>query len=141
MFVYSPQHRTPGIRGRTGDIHMGKFVIRQTKTGTKFDLKAGNGEVIATSEVYSSIAACRKGIQSVSNIAADANFADLTLEQTALHPKFEMYEDKSGQFRFRLKARNGEIVATSEGYTTKAACENGIASVRKNAPEAPVVEE
>lgn len=52
-----------------------------------------------------------------------------------------MYEDKSGQFRFRLKARNGEIVATSEAYTTKAACENGIASVRKNAPEAPVVEE
>ena len=120
---------------------MGKFVIRQTNTGYKFDLKAGNGEVIATSEIYSSIAACRKGVQSVSNIAADANFADLTQEQTALHPKFELYEDKSGQFRFRLKARNGEIVATSEGYTTKAACENGIASVRKNAPEAPVVEE
>ena len=120
---------------------MGKFVIHQTNTGYKFDLKAGNGEVIATSEVYSSIAACRKGTQSVSNIAADANFADLTQEQTALHPKFELYEDKSGQFRFRLKARNGEIVATSEAYTTKSACENGIASVRKNAPEAPVVEE
>ena len=54
---------------------MGKFVIRQTNTGFKFDLKAGNGEVIATSEVYSSIAACRKGIDSVSRIAADANFA------------------------------------------------------------------
>ncbi len=120
---------------------MGKFVIRQTNTGYKFDLKAGNGEVIATSEVYSTVAACRKGTQSVSRIAADANFADLTQEQTALHPKFELYQDKSGQFRFRLKARNGEIVATSEAYTTKAACENGIASVRKNAPEAPVVEE
>ena len=119
---------------------MGKFVIRQTNTGFKFDLKAGNGEVIATPEVYSSIAACRKGVDSVSRIAADANFADLTLEQTALHPKFEMYEDKSGQFRFRLKARNGEIVATSEAYTTKAACENGVESVRKNAPEAAVEE-
>jgi uncharacterized protein YegP (UPF0339 family) len=120
---------------------MGKFVIRQTSTGYKFDLKAGNGEVIATSEVYTTIAACRKGVESVAKIAADANFADLTLEQEALHPKFELYQDKGGQFRFRLKARNGEIVATSEAYTTKPACENGIASVRKNAPEAPVVEE
>jgi uncharacterized protein YegP (UPF0339 family) len=120
---------------------MGKFVIRQTSTGYKFDLKAGNGEVIATSEVYTTIAACRKGVESVAKIAADANFADLTLEQEALHPKFELYQDKGGQFRFRLKARNGEIVASSEAYTTKPACENGIASVRKNAPEAPVVEE
>ena len=119
---------------------MGKFVIRQTNTGYKFDLKAGNGEVIATSEVYSSIAACRKGTQSVSNIAADANFADLTQEQTALHPKFELYEDKSGQFRFRLKARNGEIIGTSEGYTAKAGCLNGIESVQKNAPVAEIEE-
>ncbi len=120
---------------------MGKFVIRQTNTGFKFDLKAGNGEVIATSEVYTTIAACRKGVQSVANVAAEANFADLTQEQTALHPKFELYQDKSGQFRFRLKARNGQIVATSEAYTTKPACENGIQSVRKNAPEATVVVE
>ena len=120
---------------------MGKFVIRQTNTGFKFDLKAGNGEVIASSEVYSTIAACRKGVDSVARIAADANFADLTQEQEALHPKFELYQDKGGQFRFRLKARNGEIVATSEAYTTKTACENGIASVRKNAPEASIVEE
>ncbi len=120
---------------------MGKFVIRQTNTGYKFDLKATNGEVIATSEVYTTIAACRKGAQSVAKIAADANLADLTLEQDAIHPKFELYQDKAGEFRFRLKARNGEIVATSEGYTTKRACENGIESVRKNAPEAPIVEE
>ena len=119
---------------------MGKFVFKTVASGYKFDLKAGNGEVIATSEIYSSIAACRKGVQSVSNIAADANFADLTQEQTALHPKFELYEDKSGQFRFRLKARNGEIVATSEGYTSKASCENGIESVRKNAPAAEIEE-
>ena len=120
---------------------MGKFVIRQTNTGYKFDLKATNGEVIATSEVYTTIAACRKGAQSVANIAADANLADLTLEQDAIHPKFELYQDKAGEFRFRLKARNGEIIAASEGYTTKASCLNGIESVRKNAPIAEAAEE
>ena len=60
--------------------------------------------------------------------------------ETVTNPKFEMYKDKAEEFRFRLKARNGEIIATSEGYTTKAACENGIESVRKNAPEAEIVE-
>ena len=120
---------------------MGKFVIRQTGTGYKFDLKASNGEVIATSEVYTTEAACIKGTESVANCAAVANFADLTAgEQEVAHPKFELYQDKAGEFRFRLKARNGQIIAVSEGYTTKAACENGIASVRKNAPEAPIAE-
>ena len=52
-----------------------------------------------------------------------------------------MYEDKAGEFRFRLKARNGEVIATSEGYKTKASCENGIESVKKNAPDAEIVEE
>ena len=118
---------------------MGKFVIRQTETGYKFDLKATNGQVIATSEVYTTEAACIKGTESVAKCAAIANFADLTAgEQEVAHPKFEMYQDKAGQFRFRLKARNGEIIATSEAYTTKAACENGIDSVRNNAPEAPI---
>ena len=120
---------------------MGKFVIRQTGTGYKFDLKATNGEVIATSEVYSTEAACIKGTESVAKCAATANFADLTAgEQEVSHPKFELYQDKAGQYRFRLKARNGEIIATSEAYTTKAACENGIESVRSNAPEAPIAE-
>jgi len=54
--------------------------------------------------------------------------------------KFEMYKDKAGEFRFRLKATNGETIAISEGYTTKQACKNGIESVKKNAPEAEVVE-
>ena len=118
---------------------MGKFVIRQTATGYKFDLKATNGQVIATSEVYTTEAACIKGTESVAKCAAVANFADLTAgEQEVTHPKFELYQDKAEQFRFRLKARNGEIIATSEAYTTKAACENGIESVRKNAPEAPI---
>ena len=54
--------------------------------------------------------------------------------------KFEVYKDKRGEFRFRLKAGNGQTIATGEGYTTKAACLNGIESIKKNAPEAPVVE-
>lgn len=55
-------------------------------------------------------------------------------------PKFEIYTDKSSEWRFRLKAPNGEVIASSEGYTTKAACKNGIESVKKNAPKAVVIE-
>ena len=120
---------------------MGKFVIRATATGFKFALKAGNGETIATSEIYSTQAACIKGAESVAKVAPEANLADLTVGGEATNPKFELYEDKGGQFRFRLKARNGEIIASSEGYKTKASCENGIESVRKNAADAAVVVE
>ena len=122
---------------------MGKFVIRQVPSGIKFDLRAGNGETILTSEVYTTLAACRKGLASVRKNAPAANVENQTVEgyQALSHPKFEMYEDKSGQFRFRLKARNGQIIATSEGYTAKAGCLNGIESVKRNAAEADVVEE
>ena len=121
---------------------MGKFVIRATNTGVKFDLKAGNGEVIATSEVYASDASCRKGIKSVMKNAPVANVEDQTAEQViaAKCPKFEIYEDKAGEFRFRLKATNGQIIAVSEGYKAKVSCENGIASVKKNAEEAEIVD-
>ena len=119
---------------------MGKFVIRQTKTGIKFDLKAGNGEVIATSEVYASEAACRNGVASVQKNAPVAAVENQTVEGYAVekHPKFEVYADKAGEFRFRLKATNGQIIAVSEGYKAKASCENGIASVKKNAVDAPI---
>lgn len=122
---------------------MGKFLVKTVKTGIKFDLKAGNGEVIATSEVYSSDAACKNGIESVRKNAAIAKLEDQTVEnyETVTNPKFEVYTDKAGEFRFRLKARNGEIIAVSEGYKAKPSCMNGIESVRKNAPEAEVVEE
>ena len=122
---------------------MGKFVIRNVASGIKFDLKATNGQVIATSEVYESDAACQKGIESVRKNAPVANFEDQTAPEfeKVTHPKFELYQDKAGEFRFRLKARNGEIIATSEGYKTKDACDNGIDSVRRNAPEAEVVTE
>ena len=120
---------------------MGKFVVRNTKTGIKFDLKAGNGEVIATSEVYASEASCLKGIASVQKNAPVAAVEDQTVEGYEKHPKFEVYTDKAGEFRFRLKATNGQVIAVSEGYKAKAGCENGIASVKKNAVDAPIVKE
>ena len=121
---------------------MGKFVIRNTNTGVKFDLKASNGEVIATSAVYSSLDACRNGVESVKKNAPVANVEDQTVEgfETVKNPKFEIYEDKGGEFRFRLKAANGQVIAVSEGYKALASCKNGIESVVKNAPEAEVVE-
>jgi len=122
---------------------MSKFVVRKVATGIKFDLKATNGQVIATSEVYESKAACLGGIESVRKNAAIAGVEDQTAEgfEAVKHPKFEMYKDKAGEFRFRLKARNGEIIAVSEGYTAKASCLGGIESVQKNAPDADLVEE
>lgn len=119
---------------------MGKFVVKQTNTGIKFDLKAGNGEVIATSEIYTTEAACMNGIQSVRNNCV-GEIEDQKVEEIVQvkHPKFEMYIDKAGEYRFRLKARNGEVIATSEGYKAKAGCLNGIESVKKNAPEAEIV--
>ena len=110
---------------------MGKFLIKKTNTGIKFDLKATNGQVIATSEVYSSDAACKKGIESVAKNAPVAAIEDQTVEGYAIekHPKFEIYTDKAGEFRFRLKATNGQVIATGEGYTTHANCIKGVESV------------
>ena len=121
---------------------MGKFVIKTVKTGVKFDLKASNGETILTSEVYTTEAACRNGIASIQKNAPVAAVEDQTAEgfETMKHPKFEVYQDKAEEFRFRLKARNGEIIGTSEGYAAKASCLNGVASVQRNAPDADIVE-
>lgn len=122
---------------------MGKFVVRKTNTGIKFDLKAGNGEIIATSEVYSSKEACSKGIASVQKNAPVAEVENQTVEGYTVkkNPKFEVYKDKAGEFRFRLKATNGQIIAVGEGYKAMAGCMNGIESVKKNAPDAEITEE
>ena len=119
---------------------MAKFVIRTVPTGFKFDLRAANGQIIAASEVYETAAACRKGAESVRKNAPKAKVEDCTEENrgAVTNPKFELYQDRSGAFRFRLKSRNGQVIAVSEGYTSKAACENGIESVRRNAPEAEI---
>jgi len=121
---------------------MGKYVIKKTATGIKFDLHAANGETIATSEVYTTEAACRNGIESVSRNAPVAAVEDQTKEgyEQQKHPKFELYADKAGEFRFRLKAVNGEIIAVSEGYTAKASALNGIESVKSNADSETVTE-
>ena len=122
---------------------MGKFVVKQTKNGFVFNLKAGKGEIIATSQTYSGEDACMNGIESVRKNAELAKLEDQTVEnfETVTNPKFEVYLDKRGEYRFRLKARNGEIIATGEGYKAKASCLNGIDSIRRNAPESPVVKE
>lgn len=55
--------------------------------------------------------------------------------------KFEIYKDKSDKYRFRLKAPNGEIIAVGEAYESKAACKNGIESIKKNAPAAEIIDQ
>lgn len=122
---------------------MGKFVIKDAKNGVKFDLKAGNGEIILSSEVYSSLASCKGGIASVQKNAPIAALEDQTEEgfKKEKNPKFEVYVDKAGEFRFRLKARNGEIIGTGESYKKKAGCLNGIESIRKNAADAKIERE
>lgn len=119
---------------------MGKFIIRMVPSGLKFDLHAANGQSILTSEVYTTEHACRKGIESVRKNAAIAKLEDQTEPgyQKLTNPKFEVYQDKAGNFRFRLKARNGEIIAVSEIYSARAGCLNGIESIRKNAANAPI---
>lgn len=122
----------------------GKFVIKTTTSGKfRFNLVAANGQIIADSENYSSIESCRNGVESVRKNAPTANLEDQTVEgfETKTNPKFEVYIDKAGEYRFRLKARNGEIIATGEGYRAKAGCLNGIESIRKNAAEGDVKEE
>jgi uncharacterized protein len=118
---------------------MGKFLIKKTKTGYSFVLKANNGEIIATSEVYSSESGCISGTESVRKNAPIAKIEDLTEGNAKVtNPKFEIYLDKTGDHRFRLKARNGEIIASSESYKSKKSCENGIESVKQNAPDSKV---
>ena len=122
---------------------MGKFAVKQVKTGIMFNLKASNGQVIATSEVYNSDAACRNGIESVRKNAPIAPVENQTVEgfQAEKHPKFEVYLDKAGEYRFRLKATNGQIIAVGESYTQLSSCLSGIESVKKNAPDAEIVAE
>lgn len=121
---------------------MAKFQINATKTGFNFYLVAGNGQTIATSQTYKTLASCKNGIASVM-VNASAAVEDQTKEgfETIKNPKYELYADKKGEIRFRLKARNGQVICSSEGYAggVKAAL-NGISSVAKNAPEAKVVD-
>ncbi len=121
---------------------MSKFILRQTDTGVRFDLTATNGQVILSSEVYSTLAAAVKGIASVRLNAPAAAVENQTEAGWTVrrNPKFELYRDRAGEYRFRLKARNGKIIGISGGYTTRAGCLNGIESVMKNAADAKTEE-
>ena len=118
----------------------GKFVVITAKNGEyTFNLKASNGEVIlAASETYTTMNACENGIASVKKNSG-MHIEDQTRGEKLTNPKYELYKDKAGEFRFRLKASNGEIIGKSEGYKAKASARKGIASIAKNAPDAPVV--
>ena len=122
---------------------MGKFAVYVSDKGARFNLKAGNGEVIATSQMYKSLKSCLAGVESVRKNAPIAALENQTVEgfEACKHPKFEVYADKAGKARFRLKAKNGQIVAVSQGYKSVKSCLSGIESVRKNAADSPVVEE
>ena len=118
----------------------GKFIITKAKNDEyTFSLKAGNGEIILpASETYTTLAACQNGIESVKR-NAQSPIEDQTREESCKHPKYELYMDKAGEFRFRLKAANGENIGKSEGYKAKASAKKGIASIGRNAPDAAVV--
>ena len=124
-----------------GDFCMAsKFNIFQAKNGEyTFNLKAGNGEIVLTaSETYPDITACEAGIASVKSIAA-SHVEDQTKEEALEVPKYELYKDAGEEFRFRLKAANGQIVGKSESYRAKASAMKTILSISRNAPDAAVV--
>lgn len=124
----------------------GQFVCYKTAKGYwNYRLKASNKETIAVSggTGYSSFSACKAGIESVRKNSG-AKIEDQTLQkfETLKNPKFEIYMDKAGKYRYRLKAINGELICTSEdGYASKDSCKKGIASLAKWATEAEVVTE
>jgi uncharacterized protein YegP (UPF0339 family) len=107
---------------------MGKFEITKRKNGEfQFNLKATNGQVILTSEGYSTKENCRNGAESVK-------------KNSQVESRFEKKEAKNGKSYFNLKATNGQIIGTSEMYETVASRDNGVASVQKNALGAEIVD-
>lgn len=107
---------------------MGKFEIKKRKNNEfQFDLKASNGQIILTSEGYTTKENCKNGIESVK-------------KNSQIDSRYEKLEAKNGKPYFNLKASNGQVIGTSEMYESIAARDNGIASVKKNAPDADVVD-
>ena len=105
---------------------MGKFVISVRKNGEyQFNLKAGNGEVILTSEGYKAKKSCLNGIESVK-------------KNSQLEARFDLKTAKNGKLYFNLKASNGQIIGTSEMYNEESGRKNGLSSVMKNAPGADI---
>jgi len=115
----------------------GKFEIKRTSDGRyMFNVRAANTQVIASSQIYSSMTACKNGIASVGANAPIAAIEDQTLQTINEEkcPKFQIYYDKAGQYRFNLIATNGNnILSCTQGYRQKQSCKNGIKSVIANA--------
>ena len=115
----------------------GRFEIKRASDGRyMFNVRAGNTQVIASSQMYSSMASCKNGIASVGVNAPLAAIEDQTLQTVNIEkcPKFQIYFDKAGQYRFNLLAKNGNnILSCTQGYRQKASCKNGIKSVIANA--------
>jgi uncharacterized protein len=108
---------------------MGKFVITKRSNGEfQFNLKADNSQVILTSEGYSAKSGCQNGIESVKKNATSDSAYERKVSSNKKH-------------FFNLKASNGQVIGSSEMYESTTAMENGIASVKKNAPKAEVVDE
>jgi uncharacterized protein YegP (UPF0339 family) len=104
----------------------GKFELAKSTNGKFFfRLKAGNGEKILGSEMYDSKAAAENGIASVKKNASD-------------DARYEKKTSNKGDAYFNLKAANGQIIGSSEMYSSEAGRDNGIESVKKNAPDAAV---
>jgi uncharacterized protein YegP (UPF0339 family) len=115
----------------------------------RFHLKAGNGQIIAASQSYGTKEAALKAIASIQKNAPLATIADSTTREPipdSAHrgivqdPDFEIHCDSAGKFRFHLKAANGEIIATSQSYLSRESAEKGIASIKKNAPIAKIID-
>ena len=120
---------------------VGKFEIKKSKDDRYvFNLYAANKVIVATSQVYSSSTSAMNGIKSVIENAAKAPVEDQTLKSydTLPYPKWEIYQDKGGQYRFRLNASNGSCICHSQGYTSKASCKNGIESIIRTAKDAEI---
>ncbi len=108
---------------------MGKFIIKTGKDNQHyFNLKADNGQVILSSEGYTTKAACDNGIESVKTNALNDS-------------RYDRLSSKNNKHYFNLKAANGQVIGKSEMYESASGMENGIESVKKNAPAASVTEE
>lgn len=120
-----------------GEETAGKFRVIKIKNGYKFDVVRSNGEIVMTSQVYSREDSCIKGVDSVIKCAV-ATIDDTTIDNavTVHNPKFQIYTDKANEFRFRLKAKNGEIIGVSAGYSNKNKCLSAVAQVIKAAGNA-----
>ncbi|MDD7312263.1 MAG: YegP family protein [Clostridiaceae bacterium] len=119
---------------------MGKFTVQQMKTGYKFNLKAGNGQIIASSELYHMAEECLAAIERVRRHAGAA-VEDQTLSapQPLPFPKFTVRHSERGSIRFYLYDEQGALLAHSKHYTAKRSCLAGIRSIAENAPGAPVI--